>query len=291
MVDYGIVKPSNRILERGTPTVITSHNIETATNMYAGRLVQKGTTDYDIVVADGVHPVIGWLGWEQADMNNRPATVDTIYAANEEAPVLRGGNFNIVASLAVGFVAARGDVLIPWGSGTVAPAMQFPEGWGVKIPFVKKTSEYTTGVVLPTGIRVNDVWVYVSTNASATIDIGLLSSESGDADGFIDGEDLSNAGWVAHNLVDATAANITLGVLLDEVQIKDATGTPVYTPIKTPYVVGSTAKKVTYTTSDATVAGNFYVVVSSPGTFPVAIAEQPIDASAAAADIVVRSLI
>lgn len=31
MVDYGIVKPSNRILERGTPTVITSHNIETAT--------------------------------------------------------------------------------------------------------------------------------------------------------------------------------------------------------------------------------------------------------------------
>jgi hypothetical protein len=291
MVDYGIIKPSNRILERGTPTVITSHNIETATNMYAGRLVQKGTTDYDIVVADGVHPVIGWLGWEQADMNNRPATVDTIYAANEEAPVLRGGNFNIVASLAVGFVAARGDVLIPWGSGTVAPAMQFPEGWGVKIPFVKKTSEYTTGVVLPTGIRVNDVWVYVSTNASATIDIGLLSSESGDADGFIDGEDLSNAGWVAHNLVDATAANITLGVLLDEAQIKDATGTPVYTPIKTPYVVGATAKKVTYTTSDATVAGNFYVVVSSPGTFPVAIAEQPIDASSAAADIVVRSLI
>jgi hypothetical protein len=289
MVDYGIVKPSNRILERGTPTVITSHNIETATSMYAGRLVKKGTTDYDIVVSDGVNPVIGWLGWEQADMNNRPATVDTIYAASEEAPVLRGGNFNIVASLAVGFVAARGDVLIPWGSGTVAPAMQFPEGWGVKIPFIKKTSEYTTGVVLPTGIRVNDVWVYVVTNASATIDIGLLASESGDADGFIDGEDLTNAGWVAHNLVDATAENITLGVLLDEIQIKDAAS--VYTPIKTPYVVGATAQKVTYTTSDATVTGNFYVVVSSPGTFPVAIAEQPIDASAAAADIVVRSLI
>lgn len=289
MVDYGIVKPSNRILERGTPTVITSHNIETATSMYAGRLVKKGTTDYDIVVSDGVNPVIGWLGWEQADMNNRPATVDTIYAANEEAPVLRGGNFNIVASLAVGFVAARGDVLIPWGSGTVAPAMQFPEGWGVKIPFIKKTSEYTTGVVLPTGIRVNDVWVYVVTNASATIDIGLLESESGDADGFIDGEDLTNAGWVAHNLVDANIDNITLGVLLDEIQIKDAAS--VYTPIKTPYVVGATAQKVTYTTSEATVTGNFYVVVSSPGTFPVAIAEQPIDASAAAADIVVRSLI
>ena len=289
MVDYGIVKPSNRILERGTPTVITSHNIETATSMYAGRLVKKGTTDYDIVVADGVNPIIGWLGWEQADMNNRPATVDTIYAANEEAPVLRGGNFNIVASLAVGFVAARGDVLIPWGSGTVAPAMQFPEGWGVKIPFIKKTAEYTTGVVLPQYMRVNDVWVHVVTNASATIDIGLLASESGDADGFIDGEDLTNAGWVAHNLVDAATENITLGVLLDEIQIKDAAS--VYTPIKTPYVVGATAQKVTYTTSDATVTGNFYVVVSSPGTFPVAIAEQPIDASAAAADIVVRSLI
>lgn len=289
MVDYGIVKPSNRILERGTPTIITSHNIETATTMYAGRLVKKGTTDYDIVVSDGVSPVIGWLGWEQADMNNRPATVDTIYATSEEAPVLRGGNFNIVASLAVGFVAARGDVLIPWGSGTVAPAVQFPEGWGVKIPFIKKTAEYTTGVVLPTGIRVNDVWVYVVTNASGTIDIGLLASESGDADGFIDGEDLTNAGWVVHNMADASAANITLGVLLDEVQIKDAT--PVYTPIKTPYVVGATAKKVTYTTTDATVTGNFYIVVSSVATEPVGKAMAAADASSAAADMLVMSLI
>lgn len=291
MVDTGIVKPSNRILERGTPTVITSLNIETATSMYAGRLVKGGTTGYDIVVNDGVSPVIGWLGWEQCDMNNRPATVDTIYAANEEAPVIRGGNFNIVASLAVGFVAVQGDLLIPWGSGCVAPAIKLPEGYGVKVAFIKKASEYTTGVVLPTGIWVNDVWVYVVTNASATIDIGLLASESGDADGFIDGEDLTNAGWVVHNMVDASAANITLGELLTEVEIKDATGSPVYTPIKTPYVVGATAKKVTYTTSDATVTGNFYIVVSSPGTYPVAIAEQAVDASAAAADIVVRSLI
>lgn len=291
MVDYGIIKPSNKILERGAPTVITSHEIENATNMYAGRLVKKGTTDYDIVVGDGVTPPIGWLGWEQADMNNRPATVDTIYAANEEAPVLRGGNFNIVASLAVGFVAKRGDLLIPWGNGCVAPAAAFPEGYGVRIGFIKKTAEFTTGVVLPTGIRVHDVWVNVVTNAAGTIDVGLLASESGDADGFLDGEDLTNAGWVDHNLVDAAAANITLGVLLDEAQIKSADGTALYTPVKQAYTVGATAKKVSYTTSDAVVTGDFYVVVASPGTFPVAVAEQPIDASAAAADIVVRSLI
>ena len=92
-------------------------------------------------------------------------------------------------------------------------------------------------------------------------------------------------------MVDATAANITLGVLLDEVQIKDATGTPVYTPIKNFYLVGATAKKVTYTTSDATVTGNFYIEVMSKATMPVAKAMVAADASAAAADILVLSLI
>jgi hypothetical protein len=266
--------------------------VETATNMYAGRLVQAGTTAAEVVVCDGAtKPPVGWLGWEDTAGEYRPATVDTIYTVNSMASVLFGGKFVINAKLAVGFVAKRGDLLVPWGDGCVAPAIPMGEGYGVRVGFIKKTSEFTTGVVLPTGIWVNDVWVYVVTNASGTIDIGLLASESGDADGFIDGEDLTNAGWVVHNMADASAANITLGELLTEVEIKDTTGSPVYTPIKTPYIVGATAKSVTYTTTDATVTGNFYVVVSSPGTFPVAIAEQPIDASAAAADIVVRSLI
>jgi hypothetical protein len=289
MVDSGFQTPTNRIIERGTPLTIEME-VETATNMYAGRLVQAGTTAAEVVVCDGAtKPAVGWLGWEDTAGEYRPATVDTIYTVNSMASVLFGGKFVINAKLAVGFVAKRGDLLVPWGDGCVAPAIPMGEGYGVRVGFIKKTSEFTTGVVLPTGIWVNDVWVYVVTNASGTIDIGLLASESGDADGFIDGEDLTNAGWVVHNMADASAANITLGVLLDEVQIKDAT--PVYTPIKTPYVVGATANKVTYTTSDATVTGNFYIVVSSVATEPVGKAMAAADASSAAADMLVMSLI
>jgi hypothetical protein len=289
MVDSGFQTPTNRIIERGTPLTIEME-VETATNMYAGRLVQAGTTAAEVVVCDGAtKPPVGWLGWEDTAGEYRPATVDTIYTVNSMASVLFGGKFVINAKLAVGFVAKRGDLLVPWGDGCVAPAIPMGEGYGVRVGFIKKTSEFTTGVVLPTGIWVNDVWVYVVTNASGTIDIGLLASESGDADGFIDGEDLTNAGWVVHNMADASAANITLGVLLDEVQIKDAT--PVYTPIKTPYVVGATAKKVTYTTTDATVTGNFYIVVSSVATEPVGKAMAAADASSAAADMLVMSLI
>src|SRR5574343_297171 len=292
MVDSGFQTPTNRVVERGTPFVIEAE-VETATNMYAGRLVMGGTTAAEVVVCDGAtKPAVGWLGWEDTAGEYRPATVDTIYTVNSMASVLFGGKFVINAKLAVGFVAKRGDLLVPWGDGCVAPAIPMGEGYGVRVGFIKKTSEFTTGVVLPTEMVVHDVFVYVITNdASGTIDIGLLSSASGDADGFIDGESLAATGWTAHNLVDATAANITLGVLLDEVQIKDATGTPVYLPIKTGYVVGATAKSVTYTTSNHTVTGDFYIVVSSVATEPVGKAMAAADASSAAADMLVMSLI
>ncbi len=291
MVDSGFQTPTNRIIERGTPLTIEME-VETATNMYAGRLVQAGTTAAEVVVCDGAtKPPVGWLGWENTAGEFRPATPSTIYTVNHMAAVHFGGKFIINAKLGVGFVATRGDILIPWNDGTLAPAIKLREGWGVKVGFIKKTSEFTTGVVLPSGIMVNDVIVEVVTNASATIDIGLLASESGDADGFIDGEDLTTAGFVNHNLVDGTAANITLGVLLDEAQIKSADGTALYTPVKNFYLVGATAKKVTYTTSDATVTGNFYIEVMSKATMPVAKAMVAADASAAAANILVLSLI
>lgn len=293
MVDSGFQEPTNRIVERGTPFVIEAE-VETATNMYAGRLVQGGTTAAEVVVCDGATKApVGWLGWEDTAGEYRPATPTTIYTVNSMASVLFGGKFVINAKLAAGFVALRGDLLVAWGAGCVAPAIKLSDGYGVRIPFVKKTSEYDTTIDLPTGIIVNGVLVEVVTaDASGTIDIGILSSEAGgDADGFIDGESLAATGFTNHNMVDATAANITWGVLLDEVQIKDATGTPVYTPIKSFHVCDGTAKSISYTTSNHTVTGNFYISVMSKATIPVGRAMEAADASSAAADILTLSLI
>jgi len=44
-------KPSGRIVAVGDP-LVDELKVETATNMYPGRLVKKGTNDDDIVVCD-----------------------------------------------------------------------------------------------------------------------------------------------------------------------------------------------------------------------------------------------
>lgn len=104
-VGYG-PKPSNQILVAGTP-LVQILKVETATNMYPGRLVKKGTNDDDVVVNDG-STAIGWLGYERTIKKYRPSTVDTIYAGDEQAAVLHGNHFVIVGSLAVGANVSKG---------------------------------------------------------------------------------------------------------------------------------------------------------------------------------------
>jgi hypothetical protein len=50
MVDEGYVKPSNSIVVAGSP-VIQTMKVETATSMYPGRFVIKGTNSDDAIVA------------------------------------------------------------------------------------------------------------------------------------------------------------------------------------------------------------------------------------------------
>lgn len=297
MVDSGYTTPTDRIIVAGEAPIKTPHNVGVATNMYPGRLVVRENSDYDIKVSDGILPVRGFLGYEDASPLFRPANLTTLYAVDTEAPVIRGGGFTtfIPTGLAAGTVAAQGDLLASWSGGQVVPCKIIDGKVGIKIPFVKKTSEFDTGLDLPAGIIVHDVIAEVTTaDNSGTIDVGILSTESGgDADGFLDGESLAATGFRQHNMVDATAANITLGVLLDEVQIKDATATPVFMGIKLEpgYITDGTAKSITYTTSNHTVAGNIYVLVSSPGIRVVGQAGASADASAAAANIFVESVI
>lgn len=86
-----------------------------------------------------------------------------------------------------------------------------------KVPVaVLSTGEKDTGFDFPTGAIVLGVWVQISTlEATATtktIDVGLLSSESGgDTDGFIDGLSTAAAGVKQPTI---TASAVTYGVLL-----------------------------------------------------------------------------
>jgi len=47
--DSGLTKPTNQIVVAGDPRA-EIYKVETATNMYAGRLVIKGTNDDDVIV-------------------------------------------------------------------------------------------------------------------------------------------------------------------------------------------------------------------------------------------------
>lgn len=94
----------------GTEPVVEELNVETATNMYPGRLVKKGTNDDDVVLNTG-ETSIGWLGFEQTPTEYRKALKTTIYAAADKVAVLKGSGF-ILDALAVdtsGNTIAKGD--------------------------------------------------------------------------------------------------------------------------------------------------------------------------------------
>lgn len=86
------------------------------------------------------------------------------------------------------------------------------------------SSEADTGFKLPEQSLVVDAFVHVKTAAAATVlDVGLLATTSGDADGFIDGLDVSSSGLVGPGFVVSTSGagvkfygSNTWGVLLSD---------------------------------------------------------------------------
>lgn len=299
MADSGYVTPTQNIIVRGTSPLLHRRNIGSATNMYPGRIVVREATDYDIKVGDGILPPLGWLGYEDFNETERPATIDTIATVDTEGPVHSGGGFAIRGTLHAGTKADQGDLLASWSDGLVIPAILIGGVPAIKIPFSKNATLKDTGIDIPAGAWVGLPQVYVTTHHdSGTIDIGLgAGTEAGhDADGLVDGLSLNteDGKWATHNLVDATAANITVGALLDEVQIKDATGTPVYTSILTNHfghICDGTCVSLDYTTADYAVAGYLYIPVMSPGVQIVGRAGAAADASSAAVNIFVESVL
>ena len=294
---YGFVEPDNKIIAYAPNTVLIQEEKAEATTIKPGMVVMKGTNDDDVVICDGVTKApFGVAGYEQSFLgaasstSNRPANVATAYAKDARVPVLGGGGFVAMMTLAPGVGTVKGDLLASWGGGTVVPVVPMPGGLGVRIPFVKNATEFDTGVDLPEGIIVSDVIVEVTTKvANATIDIGLLSTENnngGDADGFLDAEDCGTAnGFVKHNLVDGTATNNTLGTYLVEAVIKSDDTTALFYSSPTFHVVGGGQVSVSYTTTNSDkLAGNFYMVCAAPGFQIVGRAEETLAVATATVD-------
>jgi len=118
-----IAEPSNTVVVSPTPnTRIRDYQVETATNMYAKRLVKWGTGTNDISVCGADEMPIGVLGWEDCNDAYRPSTITTIYVAGNRAPVISGQGTIVQLRLADNQVIVRGDQLIPAANGEVVKA-------------------------------------------------------------------------------------------------------------------------------------------------------------------------
>lgn len=123
MAQLGFTKPNNDVIQ-GEPPFTEYLKVETATEMNPGRLVKKGTTDYDVVVvAAAIDRSIGWLGYGKAHASFKPTNRDTAYAANDEVPVHVGSGFRVRATLITGNNVVKGARLVPAANGKLAAAI------------------------------------------------------------------------------------------------------------------------------------------------------------------------
>lgn len=164
----------------------------------------------------------------------------------------------------------------------------------VRIPFTNSAGALTnTGVTIPKGALVSDVFIEVVTAvAAAHISIGLSPSEGGDAGGFCGGyatkvgtsntgRHINKAGWVAcHGVITLNSAPVSTwidayysgfhsGIHLSRGAV-GSTSTAANTAhagsyIRFPYVGDGTIKTVVYVTNNKAVSGHFYIRYTEGG--------------------------
>ena len=296
MGDYDFPDTVGRTLVYGEPYMVTKQ-LKTASGVKPGSLVTEDTTIGEAKACTASTPVMGVVVWENTyEYFKDGHTYDTAFSDDDQVTVAVS-SVGCIMKLRVATPAnlTAGDYVCNWTGGEVmGPVLPADLGVWLKIPFTKNASEADTSFDLTSGMMVLDVATEITTAvASGTIDVGMLSTEaSGDADGFLDAQDCATAyHYAVTNKVDATAGDINLGALLVEVDIKDATGTPVYVSIPTVYKCDGTTVSVSYTTSAHAIAGNILLNIYTPYLQIVGRAVEAIDASSAATTGLIQSLL
>lgn len=166
------------------------------------------TTRDGVAVANPITPVRGKIDFYADDVLN--PTVD-LYI---QAP---GGQFVTLSG-----VLASGNNEVDVNTADRLQNYVIP----FSIADTTAAAETQTGIVIPTigAVQPNPLVRVTTADATQTLDLGTLSSDSGDADGFLDGVLMTTAGLVKGT--QATAGK-TLGVLLfvqDSANAGDSTG-------------------------------------------------------------------
>jgi len=147
----------------------------------------------------------------------------------------------------------------------------FDKSYMLVLPFgASDNTEVDTGIDLPSGLLVTDAYIKVTTtDASETLDVGLLSSESGgDADGFVLATSVANSGYVNQWPVVTGGTNIDYVVhtagygayLKQGIAGADAVAT-VGGFTRRYHATDGTAKSVTYTGSSGSDTAAGYIIL------------------------------
>lgn len=116
--EASMVQPSNKIVVDSTNLHLQTKKVETATSVYPGVLLMQGTNDDDVVVCDGTEGKAAfWAGYEHTHKNYRPATIDTIYEANDQIAAINGSGIIVYGYLLSGQTVAKHDRLMAAADG------------------------------------------------------------------------------------------------------------------------------------------------------------------------------
>lgn len=301
VVVSGFVKPTNKVIVMGKPE-LQEYTAEEA-GITPGMVIMSGTTQdlckiYTVGAGKGA---LGFAGYEQsyqggADVNsiytrNRPEGLTAAYANAAKIPVLFMSNMVLLSKMAPGSAAVKGDLLAAYTGGLLVAGQLTRDGFAVRVPFVKNTTETATGLIIPAGAVINDVFINVVTNAAgSSIDVGLAevtgAEVGGDADGFLDGEACTATGRVQHVQFNTDATKNTLGAYLTAGDVKSADSSALFYSVPKQHVGDGVAKTLTYTTSNHTVAGDIFVVFDN-----LEVVGKAVETVTAGAAVMVQALI
>jgi len=117
--ETGQVQPTNKIVVDSTNCHHQTKKVETATNMYPGRMVIKGTNDDDVIVGTSGGAVYGWIGYNDTNKKYRPANISTIQEANDQIDIINGSGIIVLAWLLSGETVTKGAQLVSADGGYV----------------------------------------------------------------------------------------------------------------------------------------------------------------------------